>query len=155
MTLRITLLAVLMASCPGASAAPAVQQHAQHAEGHSHSASGPRLVLNKGAKWETDEALRKAMLQIRRAVELDAGHAHSIEAAKAARLATAVQDGVAYMVENCKLAPEADAVLHVLVADMLRGAELLAQPHHANEGLALVHGALEQYPAYFRHAGWD
>lgn len=144
-----------MAGCAGAATAAALQQHAHHAEAHDHAAGSPRLVLNKGAKWETDEALRKAMLQIRQAVALNAGHAHSIEAAKAATLATAVQEGVAYMVENCKLAPEADGVLHVLVADMLRGAELLAQPHHANEGLALVHGALEQYPAYFRHAGWD
>lgn len=153
MIVRTTLLLAAFVATATAAATPGAPQHG-HQEAHGHGSGTPQLVLNKGAKWETDEALRTGMLRIRHAVELNAGHAHRIEAAKAAKLSTEVQGDVAYMVGNCKLAPQADAVLHVLIADMLRGAELLAQPQHANEGLALVHGALEQYPAYFEHAGW-
>lgn len=143
------LLAALAAGAANAASVPQHEHHGAHGE-----AAAPQLVLNKGAKWQTDEALRTGMQRVRQAVERHAGHAHSIAPDKGAKLAADVQGGVAYMVENCKLAPEADAVLHVLIADMLKGADLLANPHHANEGLALVHGALEKYPAYFQHDGW-
>ena len=161
MFVRTTLLMTASVLSLAAVCAPAAAQHS-HRERHAHANANanananasPQLVLDKGAKWTTDEALRTGMLRIRAAVERNAEPNHTIDPARAPELSAEVQAGVAYMVEHCKLAPAADAVLHLLIADMLKGADLMAHPQRAAEGLALVHGALERYPVYFRHAGW-
>jgi hypothetical protein len=71
-------------------------------------------------------------------------------------LAAAVNRNVAYAVERCKLAPEADAQLHLVIAELLAGAEAMegkaAAPRH--DGAVRVVQALKSYAKYFRHPGF-
>jgi cell division protein FtsN len=151
-SLAATALAVVL----GGSLLMAAPVHAQHEHAHeqeAHATAG--LTLDDGARWATDEPLRIGMQRIRDAAApaIDAGpHSLSQEAARA--LAAAVREQVSYLVANCKLEPKADAVLHLLIAELLGGAEALDQDPHAEGGLPRIERALRQYPAYFEHAGF-
>ena len=46
-------------------------------------------------------------------------------------------------------------MLHVLIAGMLQGAAGLAGEPPSPDGLARVQHALDQYPQYFSHPGWE
>jgi hypothetical protein len=121
--------------------------------GHDHGADHGALTLNNGQKWPTDAALRQGMSSVRALViPLPAGATPSAEQAQ--RIATGVQAQVAYMVQNCKLEPKADAVLHVLIADLIKGADELGAATTRSAGLGRIHDALKQYPDYFAPSGW-
>src|SRR3990167_8357435 len=79
-----------------------------------------KLELNAGKKWGTDDALRKAMSGIQTSVTqtLPAAHAGKASAADYDAFGKDVTAQVTYMVENCKLDPQADAQLHIIVADL-------------------------------------
>lgn len=126
---------------------------------HEHEdAEAGALVLNDGAKWATDAPLRSGMEQIRNLIAVPqaaVAAAASLTAAEAQRVADGVRQQVDALIRNCKLEPEADAVLHVLIAGMLQGvAELEGEPPSVN-GLMRIQQAVDQYPQYFSHAGWE
>ncbi len=57
---------------------------------------------------------------------------------------------VAYMVENCKLSAEADAQLHLIIAQLLAGADAMSgAPAGQRDGAVTVVGALGDYATYF------
>lgn len=147
--LSALLVAAGLALAGPSHAAPA-DAHATHAE-HGGPAS---LQLNAGRKWQTDEALRQAMANIRRAVAaaLPEIHDKRLPAAGYGSLAKTVDSEVGNIVSHCQLAPAADAQLHLVVADLLAGAEQMAgKPQKAKrrDGALKVIGALEKYAAYF------
>lgn len=154
--LNRSLAAAGLALALGGSLLLAAPLHAQHEHAHEHEAHATAgLTLNTGARWATDEPLRIGMQRIRDAAApaLAAGP-HSLSKDAATALAVAVREQVSYLVANCKLEPKADAVLHVLIAELLGGAEALEQDPHAQGGLPRIEQALRQYPEYFEHAGW-
>jgi hypothetical protein len=115
------------------------------AEEHDHQgAAEAKLVLNHGKKWQTDAPLRKGMENIRAAMAGKAKHA-----AKAER----VNAEVAYIVQNCKLPKDADAQLHLVIAELMAGAEEM-KGDHARDGAGRVVKALNQYGRFFDHPGW-
>jgi hypothetical protein len=60
-------------------------------------------------------------------------------------------------VQNCKLEPEADAQLHIVIAELLAGAEAMQgkEPGVARRaGAKRVVKALNAYGEHFEHAGW-
>lgn len=133
--------------------------HLQHAHGHSHgSADGdvPVLVLNDGKRWSTDEALRTGMQRMRDAVALvlEKHRQGQLQPEETAQLATAVQDNVNYLIQNCRLEPKADAVLHVFITELLGGATLVNAKPPAPAGFEKLAHALNEYPKYFDHPGW-
>ena len=71
-------------------------------------------------------------------------------------LAATVSQKVAHAVEHCKLDARADAMLHLVIADLLAGAEAMegkaGKPRH--DGAVQVMQALKSYGKYFRHPGW-
>ncbi|MGB5102420.1 MAG: hypothetical protein WBO04_03755 [Steroidobacteraceae bacterium] len=149
--LNRTLAAAGLALALGGSLLMATPVHAQHDHAHeAHATAG--LTLNNGARWATDEPLRIGMQRIRDAAApaITAGP-HSLSKEAATALAAAVREQVNYLVANCKLEPKADAVLHVLIAELLGGAEALEQDPHAEGGLPRIEQALRQYPEYFDH----
>ena len=129
-------------------------------DAHDHGKSAPhKLELNAGKKWGTDDALRKAMSGIQTSVAqtLPAAHAGKASAADYDAFGKDVTAQVTYMVENCKLDPQADAQLHIIVADLMNGVEA-AQGKHGEKkrasGVVKVAQAANAYGKHFDHAGW-
>lgn len=132
--------------------------HAE-AEDHAHHGHGAaKLSLNHDKKWSTDEPLRHGMETLRVAF---AGHLHAIHkgalsAAEFKMLGEKTEAEVANMVAQCKLDPEADAMLHLVIADMVEGADLMVGKTKGKPaaGAHKVVTALNNYGRYFDHPKW-
>lgn len=137
-------------------------QAAENTDAHHHhdhgSASPQQLQLNAGKKWATDAQLRQAMNDINQAMAkaLPLIHKNQFGDQAYQALATTVSQKVAFAVEHCKLEPKADAMLHLVIADLMAGAETMegktANPRH--DGAVRVLEALKAYGQYFQHSGW-
>lgn len=129
-----------------------------HAATHAHDEhDDAALSLNNGEQWETDEALRHGMLEIRAAVAMltPAFESGQLNQVQAHQLSEAVHGSVNTMIEQCQLTPEADANLHSILAELLKGTAALEAAPLSSEGLPALQGALEAYGHYFNHAGWE
>lgn len=128
---------------------------------HEHGAHGAStLKLDNGQKWKTDAPLRKGMANIKADVQphLHAIHENTLKAANYQTLAQRTNSQIAFMVKNCKLAPDADAQLHLIIAELGAAADAMAGKDQAQSrqkgALQLVH-ALETYGEFFDHPGWN
>lgn len=127
---------------------------------HDHGSADPqKLQLNAGKKWDTDAPLRQAMTAVHKSVTqiLPSAHAGKATTVDYDAFGSAINQQVAYMVENCKLPPEADAQLHIIVADLMAGAEAAQGKQGENKraaGVVQVAKASNAYGKYFNHAGW-
>jgi hypothetical protein len=148
--------AVAAAAMAAALGAPALAQTATH----DHSAAAPhQLALNQGRKWATDGPLRAGMGRIRSLVEpqLAAAHAGNLTPGQYRALATQVETEVGGIVANCKLEPQADAMLHLVIADIGAGTDTMAgKVAQARPALGLVKvaQAVNQYGSHFDHPGF-
>ena len=152
-------LAALLAGTgvTGASQAPNVE-HAEHAH-DAGTAAIASLKLDGAARWQTDAALRTGMAAIHAAFEADhpAIHDGRQSDAQYEALAGRIEQQVDAIVANCRLPAAADANLHYVIADLLRGANLMRgrDPQRSrHDGAALVHGALRAYGQFFDDPGW-
>lgn len=129
---------------------------AQH---HDHGHAPQALTLDHGKKWASDAPLRQHMANLRAvfAEQVPAIHKGSLPASGYKALAEKTEAEVAAIVAECKLAPEADAMLHLIIADMLAGAEIMANkaPGKPAAGAHQVVTALNQYGRHFEHPGWQ
>ncbi len=130
---------------------------------HEHGAATATLQLDAGKKWETDGALRQAMGNIRQSMAASLHEIHKNKLSKKgyAALAHKIESEVGEIVANCKLAPKADAQLHLIVAELLEGAEQMAgkaqsvkKKNGRQNGAVQVIGALEKYATYFDDVGF-
>lgn len=149
----LTLIS-LGAATPALAANNAAQDHS-----HDHGGAPATLQLNAGKKWETDAPLRKAMGDIRQtiAASLDAIHNNKLPAKDYAAIAHKVETAVGDIVANCKLDKQADDQLHIIVADLLAGAEQMAgkaKQAKPRDGAVKVIVALDNYGKYFNDAGY-
>lgn len=123
---------------------------------HAHHDAQQMLRLDNGQKWATDEALRHAMRGIH---DLLRPHlARQSDANDLAQLAQGVRDNIDYMVQNCKLEPEADAVLHIILGEMFEGVALLEGEQGddmRHQGIERIAHALHQYAEYFQHPDFE
>lgn len=129
------------------------------AEPHEHAAGEPTtLTLDHGSKWATDEPLRKGMNEIRSALAAnqEAIHAGTLTPAEYKALGGVVEAQVAYIVSQCKLAPAADANLHLIIAELVAGADAMQGKSQATPaaGATQVVHAMNGYGRYFDHPGW-
>ena len=129
------------------------------ADPHAHAAADrAHFTLDQGRKWSTDEPLRINMEGIRSAVvaKHDAIHDGSLSATEYEALAGTIEAHVATIVAECKLAPEADANLHLIVADLLEGADAMRGKSQSAPSAGGIHvmRALDAYGRYFDHPGW-
>ena len=141
--IRKTAVALAVALAFGAPFA-----YGQAAHEHGHGAAEAELVLNQGKKWPTDEPLRQGMENIRAAL----GSGMKYQA-----LANKVNTEVAGIVQNCKLEPQADAQLHLVIANILAGVEAMegkVQGETRRAGAERIARALDAYGEHFDHAGW-
>lgn len=123
-------------------------------EGHHLPPSG--LMLNGEARWSTDTALRSGMNGIREAVvnTLHGAGERPMTAQETTALADTIQNQISHMIASCKLTPQADAVLHVLLGQLLGGAAALKQNPADAAALHTIIEALKNYPVYFDHPDW-
>ena len=118
-----------------------------------------KAQLQNGQKWQTDAPLRQGMAEIRAAFDADhpAIHAGNQTDAQYAALATQIDQQVKSIVANCRLPADADANLHLIVADLLQGVSLMRgedTTRSRHDGAALIHGALQAYGQYFDDPAW-
>lgn len=135
-------------------ALPATAATSAHEHGHGHHASQSRLTLDDGRKWATDEPLRREMAELRDALTF--ARKGRMTDAEYRALGDVVEYRVGRIVEECKLAPAADANLHVLVTELVGAADDLRAPGkaHAHHALRRATIALNEYGQYFDHPGW-
>ncbi len=129
-----TTAILMMVSLPSAWAVQPTHEHAEHSA----------LVLNEGRKWATDLPLRTGMERIRAL----------IAAPPALGLAANIRGQVDFLILNCELAPQADAALHVLLADILEAAAVLQEDAASAPGRARISQSLMRCGEYFDHPGW-
>jgi hypothetical protein len=118
-------------------------------------------TLKQGEKWETDEALRLAMDDIRNAftASQDDILKERLNTQAYERLAQVIDKNVAKIVKNSKLTQGADKAIHVVViSDLIGSSEFM---HISSNVQAQRVGALgtlqtlRNYGKYFQHTGWN
>ena len=118
----------------------------------------PKITLDHGRKWATDDALRQGMGAIRAdlAAKLPAIRSGALRPAEYSALGASIESQVAYIVGNCKLTPEADANLHVIVAELVESADGLksADAKLARKAALRAAKAANTYGKYFDHPQW-
>lgn len=155
--MKTTFAVVLTAIALGAS--PSILAAESAAHNHSHGSVEPtKLHLNAGKKWATDEPLRQAMNDINQAMAkaIPAIHKNQYGNDDYQALATTISEKVAYAIQNCKLEPQADAMLHLVIADLMEGAETMRgkTSKSRHDGAVQALEALKAYGKYFQHTGW-
>lgn len=143
MTMKLSAWLCGISLCLAAGMAPA------HDHDHDHGGDAPaQLSLNNGKKWPTDGPLRAGMGRIRDAAGREAQLAPT-------ELARRIDGEIAALVQNCKLDKETDAMLHLVLADLIAGAEILRErPLARREAMARITRGLQGYGTYFEHPGW-
>ncbi|MBW7861696.1 MAG: hypothetical protein KJZ96_04275 [Rhodocyclaceae bacterium] len=147
--------AALIAGLVVATATGAAIAASSPADSHKHDHAGAtELQLDHGKKWAIDAPLSRAMGHIRKAVHerLEDIHTDRLAAGGYRELAATVNEEVAYMVNNCHLTPEADAQLHLIIAELLEGATTMEKPEsgaNPRSGAVKIIGALDNYAKFF------
>ncbi|MBI5258165.1 MAG: hypothetical protein HY855_16800 [Burkholderiales bacterium] len=149
-----TLATALAAAALATTAAPAL------AAEHAHETAAPhKLALDHGRKWATDAPLREGMNRIRGLVapRLGAAHTGKLPAAQYQDLATQVEAEVGKIVATCKLEPQADAMLHGVIAELGAGTDAMRGKNPQlppAQGLVKLAQAVNAYGGHFDHPGF-
>ena len=133
-------------------AAFAATEHAQGSPG----VAALELTLNNGQKWPTDEALRRGLGEMRSLLATSIGriHAGQFTSAEYIALADRLHEQVDYVTANCKLPEEADAQLHIVLAEVLEGMDTMKTGADQVQGALRAVVALEAYGRHFEHPNW-
>ena len=142
-------LSPVQAATTKAQDATASTEH-QH---EAHAATSPTSTPTPGKRWATDAPLREGMGRIRKSVE-ELGHFASghLSASQANDLAAGIEKDVNFLIANCKLEPEADAALHLIIAKLLQGAQAIKTDPADAKGMELLHAAVADYERSFDEA---
>jgi hypothetical protein len=102
-------------------------------------------------KFATDKTLRLHMSEVLNTMKLmhDSGTKVNLPET-GAKIELTVQN----IFKECKLEPAADAAIHPILADLLKGADLFKK-NNEKEGHEIIHNALLQYEDFFDHPGWS
>lgn len=140
----------------GAAPRDAAAPQGNHAHEHAHEAGAAQLKLDHGRRWATDAPLRQGMAGIRTEMlgSAKAIHSDRFGPADYDALAARIEAHMARIVAECKLAPEADEQLHLVLARLGDGVDAMKRGEHRGEGAAQVVGALNDYGRHFEHPGW-
>ena len=145
------LLALALIAAP-AGAALAAGPHAHD----GHAAIGQELTLDNGRKWQTDAPLRTGMDGIRTllAGSLPQIHDGTLPPEKFGSLAAGIEERIDSVVANCRLPEDADAQLHLVLAEIIEGAGQMKGDGDRRQGAVRIVQALDAYGAHFDHPGW-
>lgn len=137
----LILTAVVLASGLAAPAALA----------HRHAAPDPVAATTSTApRYPADAALRTAMDRVRNAVEAfeHARHGH-MGPEQVRALADHLDAQVARVFQECRLEPQADASMHVLLGTLLKGSRAMRQAPGDFAPVAAMERALADYARLF------
>lgn len=126
----------------------------EHDHSHDHAGmEGAKLELDEGKKWATDAPLRQGMDILHKEVIplYKAYNAKSLTDADARVYAGTIRTQIDFFFKNCNLEPKADAVLHIVLAELIRAAGVLEKEPLSEEGIPAVVNALHSYEAHFEH----
>ncbi len=117
------------------------------------------LALDHGNQWPTDAPLRRGMdtLHAAFAEKLPAIHAGELSAAEYQALGEKTAQEVGTIIAHCKLKPDADAMLHIVIAELMSGANIMMGKADGapREGAHRAVMALDNYGRYFDHPNWS
>lgn len=152
-TIQLLLLAICLTI-------PAFAFADRHTEHKHEAAVHAQLQLNDGKKWNTDEALRHAMGNIHASVAsaLPAIHASKLGAKQYDTLGKDITGQLAFIVQNCKLDPQADEQLHLIIAGIASGIDMATakqSPQKRAQGIHKIAESLNTYGKYFNHPDWQ
>ncbi len=153
---RIILSGIFLLVTAGAGGLVRAADH-QHSSHEEHGQA--KLQFDQGKKWETDAPLRQAMdiLRATFAERLADIHKGRLAVDQYKVLGAKVDTEVSNIVAQCKLEPKADAMLHIVVADLLAAAEVM-QGKAPGKPAAAAHKAVtavNAYGRYFDHPKWQ
>jgi hypothetical protein len=158
--MKRTSTALCIAALALGAAIPAYAAGPHLHEAHANAAhpAQDRLSLDQGRKWPTDETLRRYMEEIGVALaqSRDAILRDKLTPEQERALAGTIENRVAAILTDCKLEPQADANLHLIVADLVQAADILQGKAHQprRSGATLAVRATQMYATYFDHPGW-
>lgn len=144
---KITISVVLAAALFGCHKEPAGA-----GEHHHHGENAVAAQVTKPAqRFATDENLRSRMAAVLNTMKAmhDAGAKVNLPET-GAKIEATVQD----IFRKCKLEPAADAAIHPILAELLKGADLFKKGKE-KEGHTIIHNALLRYEDFFDHPGWN
>lgn len=131
-----------------------LQVTAQSHDHHSHE-SEPMHTSEEGdsgvGKFQADETLKPKMEFILKAAK--SLHEKGIQKASVVEVGATIEGTVNEIFKTCKLEPKADAAIHPILADLLKGAAKL-KAGKQKQGQEIVHKALQSYTKRFEHEGW-
>jgi hypothetical protein len=120
------------------------------AQDHEHHPTPAATQQAPAQRYATDAPLRAGMHGIRAAVEglghYEMGH---MGPEQAATLAAQIQAHVRDIIANCKLPPEADAALHLIIVPLMTNAAALEADPKKLEAIAPMRAALGEYARQF------
>lgn len=122
------------------------------AQAHRHEAPAatPSPAASAAPRYPADAALRTAMDRVRNAVEAfeHARHGH-MGPEQVRALADHLDAQVAKVFSECRLEPQADASLHVLLGTLLKGSRAMRQDPADFAPVAAMERALADYARLF------
>ncbi len=128
--------------------------HGEHSHSHNHEhGGGESLELNAGKKWATDEPLRDGMSRIHERVKpaYAAYQKGELDADMSKKMAEMIRGEVDILIKNCALDPKADAMLHIVIGNMLSAASEMEGNPASEEGMPKLVEALHAYSKHFDH----
>jgi hypothetical protein len=131
-------------------------QHGQHDAGAASTEKSPtELKLNRGKKWPTDQALRQNMTAIQKLMNDSMAKIHEGQFVDGdyLKMADKVDGNIKDIFKNCKLPTEADAQLHLILAEMTKQLEVLkkpgSSPEQRHEAAMAIMDSHHSYETYF------
>lgn len=128
--------------------------HADHAaHGHNDHAGAHKLELDDGERWSTDTHLRSGMSRIHERVKpaFAAYQEGDFDSAQGKEIAELIRKEVNTLIEKCNLEPEADAMLHVVIGDMMGAASEMESDPESEDGMPKLVAVLHAYSEHFDH----
>ena len=131
------------------------------ADPHDHGSGGTdtQLTLDHGQKWKGDQPLRQSMTNIQTLMKtnLTAIHDNKLSPEKYRELGLGIKKETDHIFKNCKLAPKADQMLHLILVKILKAQSAFSSQDSTvstHDAAVLVLTALDEYGKYFDHPGW-
>lgn len=127
-------------------------QESDHHKGHHQPQAATQVKSDK--KFVADDNLKSRMGAVLDAVKaLEAAGVNKNKNDSVIEAGKKIEATVNDIFKTCKLEPDADAAIHPILADLLKGASFFKKGN-AKEGHEKIHKALLKYEETFEHAGW-